>query len=215
MRYVCLFILIHACVGSAQDGGMTAQEVQAAVEADMRERAVLGGAMGALPLAPGRAGSPLDKNNAILSALDLPLSPAASRPQSAGIISVQKLAHKIPKQAAKAFERAAKLSKDRKHTEAVQELKQAITVDPDFAEAHTNLGVQYYLLNRPAEAETALLRALELDPASASAYVDLAAVKLLQRDADAAEGFARRALALSPRSERAQRILDTLHPKAQ
>jgi tetratricopeptide (TPR) repeat protein len=215
MRQVCLLMLVYACAGLAQEPTMTAMETQAAIDAEMRERFVLEGGTAARPLSPRAGPSPIDENHAILSALDLPTARFSNpETQLAGITSVKRLGHKVPKQALKAFERAAKLSKARKHGEAAQQLQQAITIDPDFAEAHTNLGAQFYLLNRPQEAEAVLLRSIELDPASASAYVNLAAVKLLLRDPDAAEQFAQRALALSPRSEAAHRILDKLYVKA-
>ena len=50
--------------------------------------------------------------------------------------------------------------------EAIFRWNQIVSIDPDNADAHNNLGVGYEALGKIAEAEAAYLRATELDPNS-------------------------------------------------
>ncbi len=198
MRYACLLVAFHACAGVAQDLDTTGGETPEPPAA-------------ALAYRPGVDTAPLDKAQAIWSFLNLPAAPYSNQAELAGVVSVVRLTHKIPKLALKTFKRAATLSKKGKHEEAVRELSQAIAIDPEFAEAYNNLGVQYYLLARPLEAQAMLQRAVALDPAAAPSYANLAAVVLALGDSAGAELLARRALTLDPRNAGAQRVLGALH----
>jgi tetratricopeptide (TPR) repeat protein len=79
--------------------------------------------------------------------------------------------------------------------EAVQELKAAIAIRPDYAEAHSTLGTVYKQLKRLPEAAAALREAVRLQPEFAGAYSTLAAVLREQGDtaraAEAAKAAAR------------------------
>ncbi len=50
--------------------------------------------------------------------------------------------------------------------EAIFRWKQVVSIDPDNAAAHNNLGVGYEAIGKIAEAESAYQRATELDPGS-------------------------------------------------
>lgn len=128
--------------------------------------------------------------------------------QEPGVISAARLAHKVPKEARKSFERAMKLAKAGKTAEAIAALEEAVLLDPGYAVAHNNLGVQYYLAHRIADSERVLRRAIGLDPAYAEAYCNLGVLNLAKDNLGEAEGMARRALALAPRSMEAQRLLN-------
>lgn len=187
-----------SCFGRAQEQERmrTPAEVIAAFEADLHGRAE---AMYGSDLAAQRNalvnGTPADRNRAIVEALHLPDPPRPSI--IAETVSAATLRHTVPKPAAKAQERARKLFASGKLADAARELEKALALDPDFAEAHENLGALYVKLQRPAEAEAHLRRAIELNPSSSFAHSDLSAVQLMAGDWEAAERSARRALELS------------------
>src|SRR5215204_908175 len=84
--------------------------------------------------------------------------------------------------------------------EAVEPLRQALKLKPDFADAHYNLGFALHSLGQSAEAVEPLRRATQLDPADADAPVYLgAALAKLGRHAEAAAAY-EQAARLSPRS---------------
>jgi Flp pilus assembly protein TadD len=207
MRYVCLLVVISACAGIAQD----TVSLQEKIKADLA--AATPAQRGELGIPPaGEALTPAGMHKAVVADLNLTPAAFASHVEVAGVTSVQRLLHKVPKGAKKAFERAAKLSKARKNAEAARELEQAISIDPGFVDAYINLGAHYYLLNRLVDAERVLVRAIELDPSSATGHSNLAAVELLRGDLAGAERYAKRALALSPGNERARRTLAAVYP---
>jgi tetratricopeptide (TPR) repeat protein len=210
MRYVVLLMAVSTCVGVAQDPDSLKEQMKADIQANTPAQR---GERGNPPSAPGLA--TMDPHHVIPFDPSLPPAPSDNQVEVVGVTSAQLLLHKVPKQAKKAFERAAKLSKARKHAEAARELERAIAVDPGFAEAHVNLGAQYYLLNRLQDAQRLLRRATELDPSSAGGFSNLAAVELLRGDLVSAEQHARRALSLSPGNEPAKRIFDSAYRKIQ
>ncbi|HSP68489.1 MAG TPA: tetratricopeptide repeat protein [Bryobacteraceae bacterium] len=151
-------------------------------------------------------GTPIDKNQAIRDALQLP-SPPRQPPVATGTVSVSSLRHTVPKPAVKDFQRAHKLATSGKLLDAAQALEKALALDPDFQEARENLGGLYLRLGRLAEAEPHLHRAIELDPSSSAAHSNLSAVQLLAGDLGAAERTARRALELSRDNDWARFVL--------
>jgi len=178
-----LLLFVCAYRGISQDSeALTAEKIRMATQADLRGQQEL--------LEPS-----------------VPNWPPISR-QAPGVTSVARLAHKVPKDAKKAFDRGTKLWKDGKTAEAVAALEECIRLDPDFAAAHNNLGVQYYLAYRLDDSERALRRAIALDPAYAEAYSNLGVLNLAKNNFNEAEGMARRALALAPRNVEAQRLLN-------
>ncbi len=68
-----------------------------------------------------------------------------------------------------------------KTTIALDELKQALAIDPTFAEAYTLRGLVYMRLNDPALAESSFRRALALKPGDANTLHNLAWM-MCQRD---------------------------------
>lgn len=69
------------------------------------------------------------------------------RPSGASV-SVERLRHQPSKRALRVFLLAQKLSKANAHERAADALEKAVALDPEFIEAHGNLGVQYALLKR-------------------------------------------------------------------
>jgi len=203
-----LTLAILPCAGRPQEQEKirTPAEMIAAMEADLhgRAEAMYGSDTAALRNALIN-GTPADKNRAIRETLHLPDPPRP--PVISGTVSAATLRHAIPKAAAKAHERARKLFASGKFSDALRELEKAVALDPDFAEAHENLGALYLKLGRPAESEPHLRRAIELNPSSSFAHSDLSMVQLLAGDKEAAERSARRALELSRGNDWARFVL--------
>jgi Flp pilus assembly protein TadD len=203
---VTLTLAILPCAGRPQEQTRTPAEMIAMMEADLHGRAE---AMYGSDLAAQRNalihGTPTDKNRAIQEALHLPNPPRA--PVISGTVSAAALRHAVPKAAVKAHERARKLFASGKLSDAARELEKAVALDPDFAEAHENLGALYLKLDGPAEAEPHIRRAIELNPSSSFAHSDLSAVQLLTGDLEGAERSARRALELSRANDWARFML--------
>jgi tetratricopeptide (TPR) repeat protein len=57
--------------------------------------------------------------------------------------------------------------------EAIQELKAALYLSPDYVEVHNNLGVTYDKMEMPEEAETELLEAIRMNPGYQEARCNL------------------------------------------
>jgi Flp pilus assembly protein TadD len=203
-----LTLAILPCAGRPQEPERmrTPAEMMAALEAGLHgtAEAMYGSDAAAMRNALIN-GTPADKNLAIREALHLPDPPRP--PVVSGTVSAATLRHAVPKAAAKAHERGRKLFASGKFSEALQELEKAVGLDPDFAEAHQNLGAMYLMLDRPAEAEPHIRRAIELNPLSSFAHVDLSAVQLLAGDFAGAESSARRALQLSGSNDWARFML--------
>jgi len=191
---VTLTLAILPCVGWPQT--RTPAEMITRMESD----AMYGSDLASLP-----KGTPADKNLAFREMLHLPNPPRP--PAISGTVYAAALRHAVPKAAAKAHDRARKLFGSGKVSDAARELEKAVALDPDFAEAHENLGALYIKLGRPAEAEPHSRRAIELNPSSSFAHSDLSEVQLQAGDLEAAERSARRALQLSGANDWARFVL--------
>jgi tetratricopeptide (TPR) repeat protein len=203
-----LTLAILPCAGRPQEPERmrTPAEIIAAIEADLHGRAeAMYGSDAAAMRNALINGTPADKSQAIREALHLPDPPRP--PVVSGTVSAAALRHAVPKAAAKAYERARKSFASGKLSDTARELEKAVALDPDFADAHENLGALYLKLERPAEAEPHIRRAIELNPSSSFAHSDLSALQLLAGDWDAAERSALRALELSRTNDWARFIL--------
>ncbi len=108
--------------------------------------------------------------------------------------SVARLRHQPGKRALQAAVKAQRFSESHQFDRAAVEWKKAVDEDPDFSEAHTNLGAQYMRLQRPAEAAEEFRKAIALDPDTARHQSNLAvALSQLNQIAEA-EKWARLAV---------------------
>jgi tetratricopeptide (TPR) repeat protein len=82
-------------------------------------------------------------------------------------VSVARLRHVPSRNARRAFLRGLKDAQAGAPREAVREFQRSVTFDPEFAEAHGNLGVEYTALGLLDEAEREAETAVDLDPSYA------------------------------------------------
>jgi tetratricopeptide (TPR) repeat protein len=114
----------------------------------------------------------------------------------AGIVSARRLAFKPSKLAKKEWREAEKCLRRGDHAEAAEHLRDCIESDPDYFEAHLNLGTALLMSGDAAGALAAYEKALEIDPQSAYAMVHRGMVLLHFRRVAEAEAAARKALAI-------------------
>jgi len=130
-----------------------------------------------------------------------------NRPAS-GKISIQELAHPVPKQALRAALEAQHYSQANDMPRAIAKLEEAIRIDPAYRDAHTNLGAQFARSGRYEEALDHFRRALEIGPPDTIIYTNMSWVCSVQGQFREAERLARMALALDSTNDKAQRLLD-------
>jgi DNA-binding transcriptional MerR regulator len=108
--------------------------------------------------------------------LDFALSPP--RPDDvAALRRADPAAEPDPETALEWFERGCRLDgKSETHDEAMAAYTRAIDADPDFADAHCNLGAIHHQHDRRADARGCYERALACDPAHVEANLNLAAI---------------------------------------
>ncbi len=125
----------------------------------------------------------------------------------AGGISLSRLQHRVPKDALKAFRRAARMVNDGKREAAIPLLEMAVREDPQFFEARLYLGTAHFVKQEWAEANQEFAEAAKLDPSSVTALTNLAATQWELHDLPGAERSAQIALRLDPTSVRANYCL--------
>jgi len=125
-------------------------------------------------------------------------------------VSLWQLQHTPPKRALRAMAKALDLARKGAHQRAVAELEEAIALDPEFAAAHSNLGVQYALLGQNERAIAEFRCAAELNPSSAIFQSNLACVLIWMRQFQEAEKSARLAVRLDNSNPIAHYLLGIL-----
>jgi Flp pilus assembly protein TadD len=145
-------------------------------------------------------------NNSLTSVLITLNKPKTQKPGT-GTVSLAKLKHKPVKAAVKAFNKAVDKTKEGRTDEAIVLLKKAIELDPEYMEAHNNLGARYLVSRQAEKAIPEFRKAIELDPGSASVYANLSLALGHTGDLAGAEQAARRSLSLDPSSRQARYLL--------
>lgn len=118
--------------------------------------------------------------------------PAAPSPAGAGTISMKRLAFKPSKEARKLYRKAQSEAEHKRVREAIALLRQAVNMEPEWAEAFNNLGVQYYRMADVPSAFAALARAREIAPDSPDIGSNYAVVLIPMDRAAEAEALIRR-----------------------
>ena len=124
-----------------------------------------------------------------------------------GSISFKRLAHKVPKQARKEFDKADKRLRDGDVDGSILHLKRATEIDPEYVEALNNLGCRYITKNDPANAAAVLRKAVEVDENAPLVHGNLAVALLALKEYDAAEQAARRAADMDGSDMKAKYVL--------
>ena len=125
-------------------------------------------------------------------------------------ISLAQLRHKIPGKALAAFSRALELARHREWQQGASELEAAVNLDPEFADAHGNLGVHYVMLEHLNQAITEFRRAIALDSATSLHHSNLALAYLLLHKSGEAKTEAQTAVLLDSRNAPGQYLLGFL-----
>ncbi len=135
--------------------------------------------------------------------LTLRLPESKDEKPASGSVSVQHLLHHAPANAVKAFRHSQQAARDGNSAAAIDYLRKSLAADPDFFEAHVNLGAAYMGQNDVRRAAEEFQEALRIDGSSVTAWVDLAIVQLRLGDPTRAEQSAEHALQIDPSSDHA------------
>lgn len=123
------------------------------------------------------------------------------------VISVGEIGPDVPEKARKEFERASKFAKDGKALEAVDHLRKAISIYPNFMMAHNDLGAQLLEQGKFDEATIELQRAIQIDAKAFNPYLNLGVVLVRQKRFAEAADVLRKALSLESDSPGAKLYL--------
>src|SRR5271170_219272 len=97
--------------------------------------------------------------------------------------------------------------KQSKFQEAVIQFRNALQIDPRFAEAHYQLARSYLSLRNSNAAFRELTETVTLDPKNSAAQLQLAALLVASRQFDQAEAAATKVLVTDPKNAKARTIL--------
>jgi Tfp pilus assembly protein PilF len=157
-----------------------------------------------------RYGNPLPGSNSI-DALDrfasISSAPAIAlgTTPTAGTISAHEL--HVPASAVKEFNRSLKAVRSGDYQSAAEHLQKAILIDPNFVQAHNNLGASYLQLNQYENAVSEFQRAIALDGKIQESQGNLGLSFFLLRRYPEAEVASRQALQLDPQHTTARYTL--------
>jgi tetratricopeptide (TPR) repeat protein len=133
-------------------------------------------------------------------------SPIHVRP-AAGTVTRNRLLRQVPGAARREFERGGKAALKGLTDASIQHLRKALSLYPDYMEAHNDLGVRYLQRGDFETAAVEFQEAIRLEPGDAGPVSNLALAWLALRRYSNAEFAAQRALALDPGFGPAQRVL--------
>jgi tetratricopeptide (TPR) repeat protein len=125
-------------------------------------------------------------------------SESTTHSSAGGSSSVAAVDLNVPDSARKEFDEASKAMASQEWTKAIQRLKHAISIYPQYAPAYNNMGVAYGRMNDTAQERQALEKAISLNDHFVPAFVNLAKLCLRERDAVRAETLLENALRAEP-----------------
>jgi tetratricopeptide (TPR) repeat protein len=124
-----------------------------------------------------------------------------------GVVSVRQLQSRVPKKAFEAFVKAQQYTESAKPVEAMQQLRKAIALDPNWRDAHLNLGTALVRAGRYEEALAELEQCIRIGPPSAMVYTNYAAALATLLRAAEAEKAVREAIRIDTSFRRAHYLL--------
>ena len=127
----------------------------------------------------------------------LPETPKASR-SSQGTVSIRQLQHNVPAQAQKALSKGRSAAAKGKTEEAMDEFREAVRIDPEFADAYNDLGALHASRGDLAAAVDEFRKAIDLVPDHRLALSNLCIVLGRMQRFDEAKPVARSALRIDP-----------------
>lgn len=130
-------------------------------------------------------------------------APEQQRP-IAGVVSAEELLNQIPRKAMREFRRAQEAVQKGKTQRAIEHLRKAIQIHPQFVEAHNSLGVKYMMLGDYEQAAAAFEEAVRLRPDSSEPLSNLGMALHGLHRYEEAERLIRRALELQPQALKAR-----------
>jgi tetratricopeptide (TPR) repeat protein len=136
--------------------------------------------------------------------------PHADRPGPAGTISVNQLQHPPSARAVQAAATAQRFVASGKQEKALEELRKAIRISPDYAAAHSNLGALYIRMRDYADARPEIERSLAIAGPNAIDLANLAFLEATDQRIPEAVDTARAALRADPANAHAHYLLGTL-----
>lgn len=101
--------------------------------------------------------------------LDIALYPRNFSSKSEALVSLEALRRSVPRKATEEYEKAVNELQKGNSKKAVERLKRALKIEPNFYDAHLQLGFAHQREERPTEAIVSLLEASKLNPTSAEA----------------------------------------------
>jgi tetratricopeptide (TPR) repeat protein len=104
----------------------------------------------------------------------------------------------IPQGARKELDKANQFIAQKNWQKAIERLKKAIAIYPQYAEAYNNLGVAYARIGDRVRHVEALQKAVSVNDHFAPGYLNLARVAIVDRDFPRAEAFLNKATAINP-----------------
>jgi tetratricopeptide (TPR) repeat protein len=122
-------------------------------------------------------------------------------------ISMQQLTHKVPRAAQKAYEKGLHAASKGDQRMAADFFSQAVDADPEFVDAHNELGAAEVKLGQLPEAAEQFQKAIDLAPEHRMALPNLSIVLAKMRRFGEAGEVARRALRVVPGMAQMQYIL--------
>jgi tetratricopeptide (TPR) repeat protein len=145
--------------------------------------------------------------NGMSSPLILRLPKAAKTRPVSGTVSLKELQSPVPKKAMQAFVKAQHFVETSRPAQAIEQLQFAIKLDPQWRDAHVNLGVQFARQGRSREALAEFAEALRIGPPVALVYTNYGATLASLGRFEEAEAAVREALRLEPKFTRADYLL--------
>jgi tetratricopeptide (TPR) repeat protein len=111
-----------------------------------------------------------------------------------GVVSLERIKHKIVKAAQKEYETAEKRYRAGDIDGSLEHLKRATEIDPEYLEAWNNLGCRYMMKEQTSEAVSAFEKATAIDNQAPLIYTNLGLAHLRLGDIARAETAARQAV---------------------